>query len=404
MIRPPHAVTDGGSAGNATRAAAGDGPAHARGTRPGEIPRVKYPDAVAETVSTPHLVIDDEEIFDAHEGGKLSVELKSPLDTQRALSIAYTPGVAQVSRAIAGDHTLRQAVHLGQPPGRGGQRRHRGARPRRHRSRGVAAGDGGQERAVQDVRRPGLDPDRAGHQGPRRDRRDPDPAAPDVRRGQPRGHLGAALLRDRAPRHRGAGLPGHARRPARHRDRRAGRAAGRDQGARPRHARAAHRHLRCRSRGRGVREHPAGRGHRRHHRAGLQGHRAHRPRRPEPVQGRTGRADQPARAAPVGSPRRSTAPTCSWACRPAWCPRSSSRRWRRAASCSRCPTPIRRFTPTSPSKYAAVVATGRSDFPNQINNVLAFPGRVPRCAGRRRATDHREDEGGCRRGDLLRRR
>jgi malate dehydrogenase (oxaloacetate-decarboxylating) len=26
------------------------------------------------------------------------------------------------------------------------------------------------------------------------------------------------------------------------------------------------------------------------------------------------------------------------------------------------------------SRYAAVVATGRSDFPNQINNVLAFPG------------------------------
>jgi malate dehydrogenase (oxaloacetate-decarboxylating) len=25
-------------------------------------------------------------------------------------------------------------------------------------------------------------------------------------------------------------------------------------------------------------------------------------------------------------------------------------------------------------KHAAVVATGRSDFPNQINNVLAFPG------------------------------
>jgi malate dehydrogenase (oxaloacetate-decarboxylating) len=26
------------------------------------------------------------------------------------------------------------------------------------------------------------------------------------------------------------------------------------------------------------------------------------------------------------------------------------------------------------SKYASIVATGRSDFPNQINNVLAFPG------------------------------
>lgn len=30
--------------------------------------------------------------------------------------------------------------------------------------------------------------------------------------------------------------------------------------------------------------------------------------------------------------------------------------------------------PDIASKYAAVVATGRSDFPNQINNVLAFPG------------------------------
>jgi malate dehydrogenase (oxaloacetate-decarboxylating) len=30
--------------------------------------------------------------------------------------------------------------------------------------------------------------------------------------------------------------------------------------------------------------------------------------------------------------------------------------------------------PSVAAKYAAVVATGRSDFPNQINNVLAFPG------------------------------
>lgn len=61
---------------------------------------------MAETTNIPRLVIDDDEIFDAHLGGKLSVELKAPLDTQRALSIAYTPGVAQVSRAIAGDATL----------------------------------------------------------------------------------------------------------------------------------------------------------------------------------------------------------------------------------------------------------------------------------------------------------
>ena len=40
-------------------------------------------------------------------------------------------------------------------------------------------------------------------------------------------------------------------------------------------------------------------------------------------------------------------------------------------------------------KYAAVVATGRSDFPNQINNVLAFPGvfRGALDAGARRITE-----------------
>ena len=67
---------------------------------------VEYPDAVSETVPAPHLVIDDEEIFAAHEGGKLSIALKAPLDTQRALSIAYTPGVAQVCRAIAAEPEL----------------------------------------------------------------------------------------------------------------------------------------------------------------------------------------------------------------------------------------------------------------------------------------------------------
>jgi len=61
---------------------------------------------VSDKPENPQVVITDEEIFEAHVAGKLSVELKSPLDTQRALSIAYTPGVAQVSRAIAADHTL----------------------------------------------------------------------------------------------------------------------------------------------------------------------------------------------------------------------------------------------------------------------------------------------------------
>ncbi|QHE73259.1 NAD(P)-dependent malic enzyme [Rhodococcus sp. WAY2] len=57
--------------------------------------------------TTPHKVeLTDEEIFAGHIGGKLSVETTTALDTQRALSIAYTPGVAQVSRAIHADETL----------------------------------------------------------------------------------------------------------------------------------------------------------------------------------------------------------------------------------------------------------------------------------------------------------
>jgi len=58
---------------------------------------------VTETVreTSPQIAVTDVEIFEAHVGGKLSVELRSPLDTQRALSIAYTPGVPQVSPEVA---------------------------------------------------------------------------------------------------------------------------------------------------------------------------------------------------------------------------------------------------------------------------------------------------------------
>jgi malate dehydrogenase (oxaloacetate-decarboxylating) len=45
--------------------------------------------------------------------------------------------------------------------------------------------------------------------------------------------------------------------------------------------------------------------------------------------------------------------------------------------------------PDAAARHAAVVATGRSDFPNQINNVLAFPGvfRGALEAGAHRITD-----------------
>ncbi|MFJ6415713.1 NADP-dependent malic enzyme [Paeniglutamicibacter sp. NPDC091659] len=54
--------------------------------------------------------ITDADIFDAHIGGKLTVQSTMPLTSKRDLSIAYTPGVAQVSRAIAADPAMH-ATH-----------------------------------------------------------------------------------------------------------------------------------------------------------------------------------------------------------------------------------------------------------------------------------------------------
>jgi malate dehydrogenase (oxaloacetate-decarboxylating) len=60
-------------------------------------------------------------------------------------------------------------------------------------------------------------------------------------------------------------------------------------------------------------------------------------------------------------------------------------------------------SPEEAAPYARVVATGRSDYPNQINNVLAFPG-IFRGALDLRAPDHRGDEGRRRSGDRRHRR
>ncbi|WP_405845808.1 NADP-dependent malic enzyme [Streptomyces sp. NBC_01518] len=50
--------------------------------------------------------LDDAEIFAAHEGGQLSVRGTLPVRDPHSLSVAYTPGVATVSRAIAEDPSL----------------------------------------------------------------------------------------------------------------------------------------------------------------------------------------------------------------------------------------------------------------------------------------------------------
>jgi hypothetical protein len=65
---------------------------------------------VSESVhQTPQVVISDEEIFEAHVAGQLSVELKAPLDTQRG---------------VVGDDLAHEFIvpagSAGRPGGRGG--------------------------------------------------------------------------------------------------------------------------------------------------------------------------------------------------------------------------------------------------------------------------------------------
>jgi malate dehydrogenase (oxaloacetate-decarboxylating) len=48
----------------------------------------------------------DSEVFRVHEGGKLTLRSTLPLTDRDSLSLAYTPGVAEVCTAIAGDEAL----------------------------------------------------------------------------------------------------------------------------------------------------------------------------------------------------------------------------------------------------------------------------------------------------------
>ncbi|GAA1234014.1 NADP-dependent malic enzyme [Prauserella halophila] len=50
--------------------------------------------------------VSDDDIYGGHEGGKLSVSATRPITQARDLSIAYTPGVAKVSRAIEQEPAL----------------------------------------------------------------------------------------------------------------------------------------------------------------------------------------------------------------------------------------------------------------------------------------------------------
>ena len=95
----------------------------------------------------------------------------------------------------------------------------------------------------------------------------------------------------------------------------------------------------------------------------------------------------PTRAVPGTLQEVSAAPTCSWGFAPRTC-------WIPCGHATMAPeaivfalaNPDPEVDPVDADNHAAVVASGRSDYPNQINNVLAFPG-VFRGPARRGATD-----------------
>ena len=59
-------------------------------------------------MAQPDGLVTDSAVFAAHLGGKLTVRSTLPLTDQAALSLAYTPGVAEVSAAIAADEGLAE--------------------------------------------------------------------------------------------------------------------------------------------------------------------------------------------------------------------------------------------------------------------------------------------------------
>ena len=132
--------------------------------------------------------------FLMHKGGKIEINPKVPIKTRDDLSMAYTPGVG--ARLDGDSRGPGEGVGADdqEQHGRDRLRRHRGPRSGRHRPRGGDAGDGGQGDAVQGVRRRRRVPAVHRHQGRRRDRRVRQGGGAHVRRGQPRGHLRAALL------------------------------------------------------------------------------------------------------------------------------------------------------------------------------------------------------------------
>ena len=337
--------------------------------------------AAVDAVEGAEVVDTTDRTFLMHLGGKIEQRNKHPLSTRDDLSMAYTPGVARVCSAIAQDrdkafqYTIKRNTVAVVSDG----------------SAVLGLGDIGPEAAMPVMEGKAMLFKEFGGVDAFPlclDTKDPDEIVaivkahrPHLRRHQPRGHLRPALLRDRGAAEGRARHPRLPRRPARHRRRRARRAAQRRQAApasgsrtcdvlvvglgaagiavakillaagvthidRLRLARrAAHRRARTTSTAR-CRRSSAG-----------------SPRPPTPSERAGGPADVIDGADLfIGLSGARVMPAEALA------------RMNRDAMVFAMANPNPEVTPEEAAPYARIIATGRSDYPNQINNVLCFPG------------------------------
>ena len=172
-------------------------------------------------------VIDTRRKRAARRGARISPQPAARQDRRAADQAAVEPArpVARVFArrrvCVPGDRRGPGAgcrIHLARQPGRRGDQRHRGARPRRHRPARRQAGDGRQGVPVPQVRRPRRVRHRARREGPRQAGRHHCRARADAGRHQPRRHQGARVLLYREEAEGAAEHSGLPRRPARHRD------------------------------------------------------------------------------------------------------------------------------------------------------------------------------------------
>ena len=129
-------------------------------------------------------------------------------------------------------------------------------------------------------------------------------------------------------------------------------------------------------------------------RGALSVERAGLPRRHDaPGQAGAGRGHEPRARERRASRTCSRAPTCSSACRGrGFCEASALARMNPDPIVFAMANPKPEVAPEEAAPYARIMATGRSDYPNQINNVLCFPGIFRGALDVRAVADHRGDE------------